>query len=146
MYSFDDYGWYSVTEIADRQTDIAPPEPSAIPDGYAANFTGYGWAVVPYIPPPPPDPRFIKKVFAQAVKDHLNAVVDSREYFDIDSACSYALSYNPTWKAEGEACVQWRDACWAKCYQILDQVSQGIIPQPTPEGLVAMLPVMVWPD
>jgi len=145
MYYFDNYGWYTSNQIPGRQTDIAPPDPSTIPQGYAANFTGYSWIVVPYVPPPDIDKNYIKKVIAQAVKDHFDRVVQTRDYFNMDSACSYALSTIPSWKAEGDACVQWRDACWVKCYEILGQVDQGLIPQPTVDDILSMLPEMVWP-
>lgn len=49
MAYYDQWGWYSETEITGRFTDT--PVPENIPDGYAANWTGHSWAVIPYIAP-----------------------------------------------------------------------------------------------
>lgn len=50
MYYYDIYGWYSSTPIEGRSTNIAPP--TDIPEGYAANFTGIDWVVIPFTPQP----------------------------------------------------------------------------------------------
>lgn len=46
---FDMWGWASLTEIPGRYTDT--PIPENIPQGYAANWTGHAWVVIPYIEP-----------------------------------------------------------------------------------------------
>ena len=60
------------------------------------------------------------------------------------SACTYATSTNPTFAAEGQSCVEWRDECWAKCYQVMDDVLSGLREIPTAEELVVELPVAPW--
>jgi hypothetical protein len=63
QYYFDLYGWHTEEVLPGRDTEIAPPE--NIPEGFAANFTGHVWLVVPYVEPPPPEvppvPEFVKK-------------------------------------------------------------------------------------
>lgn len=46
---YDQWGWYSATEIPGRYTDV--PLPDNIPEGFSANWTGYEWRVVSYVPP-----------------------------------------------------------------------------------------------
>lgn len=47
---YDQWGWASSTEIPGRYTDV--PLPENIPQGHAANWTGYAWVVRPYVAPP----------------------------------------------------------------------------------------------
>jgi hypothetical protein len=109
---------------------------------FCENLLGGTWILSSdYVPPPMTESE------AQAVvADHLNSVASERGYDSILSACTYALSVTPQFKAEGDACVAWRDAVWIKAYQILGEVQAGTRPVPTPESLVAELPVMVWPS
>lgn len=108
---------------------------------FCQNLLGGTWILASdYVPPP------MTEAEAQAVvADHLNAVASERGYDTIISACTYALSATPQFKAEGEACVTWRDAVWIKAYQILGEVQAGARPIPTPEELIAELPPMNWP-
>ena len=48
---FDNWGWARDYEIPGRQTDV--PVPADIPNGYAANWTGRDWIVIPYVEPVP---------------------------------------------------------------------------------------------
>jgi len=63
-YYYDNFGWLSSEEIADRQTDIIPPEhgEKIIGELYP-NFTGVDWIMLPYweIPSTPPTPEPILK-------------------------------------------------------------------------------------
>lgn len=83
--------------------------------------------------------------YVNAIQVMLDTKAKERRYYDIMSACTYATSTNPTFKAEAEACMAWRDATWAKAYSVLDQVQAGQITQPTILELLAMLPTMAWP-
>lgn len=80
-----------------------------------------------------------------AVQAHLDAEARTRNYDGILSACTYATSTNSRFAAEGQACVQWRDACWDTCYAVMAAVQAGQRSIPTPEQLIAELPPMVWP-
>ena len=73
------------------------------------------------------------------VQEYLDKTVQSRNYDNIASACSYANSTDPIFAAEGKACVAWRD-----CYQIQDNVIKGLSGIPTADELISNLPVLEW--
>lgn len=83
--------------------------------------------------------------YVAAIQAMLDAKAQERNYDNILSACTYVTSTNAKFQAEGQACVQWRDAAWAKCYQLMAEVEAHAKPQPTVGELVAMLPQMAWP-
>lgn len=80
-----------------------------------------------------------------AVQSHLDATARERNYDGIMSLCTYATSQNAKFSAEGQAGVVWRDAVWAKCYQVMDEALAGLRPVPTEVELIAELPVFAWP-
>lgn len=82
--------------------------------------------------------------YTDAVQTHLDTKAQERNYDNIVSACSYAGAPNP-FQNEGTAFVQWRGAVWAKCYQVMADVQNGIRPAPTIDGLIAELPALVLP-
>jgi hypothetical protein len=84
--------------------------------------------------------------FAEKVQARLDAFARTRGYDGILSACTYATSTNPKFAAEGQHCVQARDATWAKCYEILNAVQAGERQIPTWEELEAELPPLEWPE
>lgn len=83
--------------------------------------------------------------YTAAIQSMLDAKAQERHYDSILSACTYVTSTNATFHAEGQACVQWRDAVWAESYELMAQVQAGTLAQPTIPALLAMLPAMVWP-
>ena len=76
-----------------------------------------------------------------AVQLHLDATAQARGYDSMLTCVSYVASLMSIWSAEGQAACDWRDACWDKTHQIIN--SGGVLP--TPDQVVAQLPVMVWP-
>jgi hypothetical protein len=88
--------------------------------------------------------EIIKRMEA-AVQRHLDTTARERGYDGILSLCTYANSANPTFQAEGLAGVQWRDAVWQGCLDILADVQAENRPVPTEAELIADLPAMVWP-
>lgn len=88
-----------------------------------------------------------KKLELQAfVQAHLDATAHTRNYDGILSLASYVNSTNPVFAAEGQAGLTWRDAVWAKCYEVLADVMAGTASVPTQEELIAVLPAIVWPE
>jgi hypothetical protein len=83
--------------------------------------------------------------FTAKFQARLDAFARTRGYDGILSACTYATSANPKFAAEGQYCVQARDATWATCYEILNAVQSGARPTPTWEELEAELPALQWP-
>lgn len=84
--------------------------------------------------------------FAQSVQQHLDDFARTLGYDGIMSACTYATSTVPKFKAEGQYAVEARDATWVKCYEVLAAVEAGSRPMPTLEELLTELPVLTWPN
>lgn len=99
-----------------------------------------GWQVVPW------SHEEVQAHLVAVIQQHLDTTAQSRAYDGILSLCTYATSPSPRFAAEGQAGVEWRDACWTTGYQILAECQSGSRAIPTPEELIAELPVMVWPE
>lgn len=104
-----------------------------------------GYGLVVYTPPTPPVLPPTQTDYVRAVQFTLDSKAAERNYDGILSACTYASSTVAKFKAEGQTCVNWRDAVWGKCYTVLAQVQSGAIAAPTVAGLLAQLPALVWP-
>ncbi|MBV5336780.1 MAG: hypothetical protein J0653_01915 [Deltaproteobacteria bacterium] len=98
----------------------------------------------PVIPPPPTEAEIIASL-TQAVQARLDSEARTHNYDGILSLCSYVTSLDPVFKAEGQAGVEWRDACWRTAYQVMADVKAGMRGVPTSEELVAELTTMEWP-
>jgi hypothetical protein len=109
---------------------------------------GATWDGLTFVNPPPPtkSPEEIIAEFAAKVQARLDAFARTRGYDGILSACTYVASTNSKFAAEGQYCVQVRDATWAKCYEILNDVQSGQRPIPTWEEFEAELPILQWPN
>lgn len=95
--------------------------------------------------PPPPTVEQIVAGFSAGVQQHLDTFARTRNYDGILSACTYATSIVPKFKAEGQYAVEARDETWAKFYEILAAVEAGACPAPTLDELSAELPALAWP-
>lgn len=84
--------------------------------------------------------------YREYASDYLNETAQERLYDDIKSLKGYITSTNEKWKREAEAGIEFEDAVWARCYQILDMVKAGQIEIPTKEGFIALLPKINWGD
>lgn len=89
---------------------------------------------------------------AQAVKGYVDVVqarldnfAKTRGYDSILSCATYAGSTVPKFAAEGQYAVDIRDITWATCWSVLADVQAGARVQPTPDELLALLPVPAWP-
>jgi hypothetical protein len=94
---------------------------------------------------PPKTPEQIEAEFSARVQARLDAFARTRGYDGILSACTYATSTNPKFAAEGQYCMQARDATWVTFYGVLNAVQSGQRPVPTWEELEAELPPLAWP-
>lgn len=91
-------------------------------------------------------PAEVEADFTAAIQQRLDEFARTRNYDSILSACTYATSTVAKFKAEGQACVNLRDATWAAAYQILADVQAGKRPMPTDiADIAADLPAAVWP-
>jgi hypothetical protein len=81
--------------------------------------------------------------YAAAIEAHLNAVAAQKGYTDMARCVSYLGSTIPQWAAEAAAANAWRDAVWVTAYTLL---AASPDPAPTPDEVVAMLPVIEWPE
>lgn len=96
--------------------------------------------------PPPPTAQQIEAQFAAAIQHRLDTFAQTRNYDNMLSACTYATSMVPKFKAEGQACINLRDDTWAAAYDILGNVKAGVRAMPKSlADLEAELPVLVWP-
>lgn len=87
----------------------------------------------------------LKQLIVDATQQRLDTFARTRNYDSILSACTYATSLNPKFKAEGQRCVELRDSTWAALYQILEEVQQGARPAPTDfSDIEPELPVLSW--
>lgn len=112
---------------------------------YTRALAGDFGPVAPYVAPEP-TPEEVQKTITDAIQAHLDAKARERGYDGILSLCSYATSTNPKFAAEGQAGVAWRDACWAKGFEIMAEIQAGTREVPTVDELLAELPDLHWPD
>jgi hypothetical protein len=84
--------------------------------------------------------------FAAAIQARLDAFARTRNYDGILSACTYATSLVPKFKAEGQYCAEARDGTWVAAYGILAAVNAGTRPMPAGVAdIEADLPALAWP-
>ncbi|HAT1744794.1 TPA: hypothetical protein I8Z16_003035 [Legionella pneumophila] len=87
----------------------------------------------------------IKQEFNSGIQVYLDSIAKTKFYESSLHCASYANSTNPTWKAEGEAFIAWRDAVWIKAYDLLEQYEQGQIELGSITDLINQLPAIIWP-
>lgn len=134
-----------VAEIFDSEPDFTAEIMATIrddaPDDVSQGWISDGQAYAAPVPPPVTEVDYVA-----AVQGLLDATAQQRRYDTIMSACTYADSTNATFKAEGQACVTWRDAVWAQCYADLAAVEAGQMTRPSVLDFVASLPKLTWPS
>jgi hypothetical protein len=136
---------------------VALPSGEEIPLGACANYDmAYGrdlfaravagefGPIAEYVAPVK-TPEQIQAEMVATVQKHLDDTAKTRGYDGILSLASYASSTHPPFSAEGQAGLDWRDAVWGYCYQVLADVQAQTRTIPTAAELIAELPVMVWP-
>lgn len=108
---------------------------------FRANANRDGIELSPVVAPMPTVAQY-----TAAIQEMMDEKAQEKRYDNILSACTYVTSTVPAFQAEGQACVEWRDAVWAQSYSLMEQVQGGTLPQPTIAELLAMLPEMEWPE
>ena len=94
----------------------------------------------------PKTPEEIQQAITTATQQRLDDFARTRGYDGIMSACTYATSTNAKFSAEGQYCVEARDATWATLHQMIDAVLAGARPMPSGYAdIEPELPVLVWP-
>jgi hypothetical protein len=114
-----------------------------------ADDVTYGWVVRDFPPPPPPPaktPEQVQAEFSAAIQARLDGFAQERLYDSILSACTYAASSDPAFAAEGQRCIELRDATWRAAYGILADALAGNRPAPSIESLFDELPALTWPE
>ena len=81
-----------------------------------------------------------------AVQAVLDGKAKEKNYDNGFALAGYALSTNDTFRREAGKFIAWRDAVWARCYQILDAYKAGEIEMPSVENVLAVLPELEWDD
>lgn len=112
--------------------------PNAPSDAARSKWNGTAWVYAP-----------IEYDYLMAVQHLLDSTAQQRNYDNILSACTYANSSVAKFKAEGLACLAWRDQVWAQCYASLAAVQAGQagqMAQPSVAAFVASLPQLTWPS
>lgn len=88
----------------------------------------------------------LEKEITTATQQRLDDFAKTRNYDGILSACTYATSTVQKFQAEGQYCVNARDATWAKLYQIMSDVQAGIRQPPMGYADIEVeLPLLEWP-
>lgn len=87
----------------------------------------------------------IEQEITAAVRDYLDSVVQLRGYDNIVAACSYVASTTASYKAEGEACVEWRDKVWAAVFAIISEIKDGTDKYVGADAVIPALPAISWP-
>lgn len=84
----------------------------------------------------------IQNALVSAVQAKLDSEAQSLGYDDINSIAKY-MGYVNDFQAECESLGAWTASVWSYCYAQLALVQAGTIDMPTPDELVADLPVRV---
>lgn len=82
--------------------------------------------------------------FISALEIHYDAAAQSRRY-DNRLTCTLRAGFPGPFQSEGLAFATWMDQCNAYAYGQMALVQAGERAQPTPDELVAELPVLTWP-
>jgi len=80
----------------------------------------------------------------QTLNDHLDAVAGQRRY-DSRFTCSLRAGFTGPFQAEGIAFAAWMDQCNLVGYTIMSEVKAATRAVPTPEELIAAMPLIEWP-
>jgi len=95
---------------------------------------------------PPLTEEEMRTRFTAAIDQYMNDFAKTREYDSMASAASYCDDEDPQFQMEGKYCKDMRSKIYRLSANIRDAVKAGKRPMPTPDEVVAELPVLVWPE
>jgi len=84
----------------------------------------------------------VKNARIARIQEHLDRSAQAKGYDSILSAVTYGLDPGSPFYQEGLEFARWRSACWARGFEILDEVTQGLRPIPSNDELIALLPTI----
>ena len=128
--------WVSISgKVPPGATEIDPK-----PDE-SWTFDGTNWQ--------PPDAQTALAIMVErasaVVQRHVDDTARQKRYADGVHCASYAMC--PVYGVEATAFLAWRGAVWQAMDTLEQEVAAGQAQPPeTEEALLALLPVMVWPD
>jgi hypothetical protein len=99
-----------------------------------------------FVSPPPTAVEEQTAAYDRAIRARLDAFAQARGYYDIASACSFSLSTNEQWRAEGQYAVEARDVTWAAFFDLINPARDGLQPLPILAEVMAALPELAWPE
>lgn len=79
------------------------------------------------------------------INAHVEEAARGRDYNDAAALAGYANSTVPSWAAEAQAFVSWRDQVWITAYSMLAEVEAGTRGIPSETELLEALPDITWP-
>ena len=85
------------------------------------------------------------EAFKAAIRDHIEATAQTRQYDGTVSIATYVNSTVAAWAAEAQAFIAWRDAVWGYALVEMQKALTGERSIPTIAELLAELPEMEWP-
>jgi len=85
----------------------------------------------------------ITEAYVEALEAHYDQVAKVKNY-DNRFTCTLRAGYAGPFQQEGTDFALWMDNCNLYAYQEMGKVQAGTRPAPTPEELVAELPVAPW--
>lgn len=113
--------------------------------GFSRGLTAQEWDLFCYLRDND-TPEKQRRALGELARRMMDTKVKERDYqYGIDNACTYALSSNQAWKSDGEAMTAWRDAVYAKVYEIDAACQAGERSIPLPDEFLAELPTLEWP-
>jgi len=128
---------YPLSDVPDWDPDNPCPQTYPVPDEVEKGWirdtqSPTGWA--------PPCLDWIWDKHQTAVQARLDGFAQEHDFTDIATACSYAPSSNPEYRADALRAVELRDATWTAFY-----AAKADQPQITRADLLALLPPLTWP-
>lgn len=80
----------------------------------------------------------------EAVQNILDSKAQELNYDNGFAIASYSNSTVEKFRNEARKFIQYRDLCWAKCYELLGKYENDEIPRPTVVQVLEQLPVLDW--